>query len=201
MPLHRSSLELPPILAEVERRGFLVFTGDRGYDLNIVGCRSLTTEPNRFDDFLHVSYKLEGRWIEFIYACTTDPGQFWLDNPMRSEGTAIVCHDQQIRGCFVVGSHRGRYQCLVQAPGVSIKCWRDNNRDEVLDFSGQVHEASAIQIHKAGRRSINVEKWSAGCTVLQHESEFHHLMGLVNKQIDSGYGSKFTYTILQGIYL
>ena len=202
MPLHRISENKPPIIQELDRLGFAVFSGSRGYDLNIIGARNPCTEANKFDDFLHVCYVLNGKWVEMIYACTTDPGSHWLNHPMMVDGTAILCHPQQIKGAFHVGLHRGKYKCLRQRPGIKIKCWRDNNRDQVLDIEqGQEFDANYIQIHKAGRASINVNKWSAGCTVIQNETEYNHFMGLVHKQIDNNYGTTFTYTIVKGIFL
>ena len=47
----------------------------RPYELNIVGIRSDSTLPNRFDDEIHVFFKNNsGKWIHYIFPVTTDPG-------------------------------------------------------------------------------------------------------------------------------
>ncbi|HRE97752.1 MAG TPA: hypothetical protein PK637_13365, partial [Flavobacteriales bacterium] len=60
---------------------------DKPYQLNIWGIRSPQTRSGQFDDHFHVFYKDgNGRWEYHIFRCTTDPGTFWLHDPMRPEG-------------------------------------------------------------------------------------------------------------------
>jgi hypothetical protein len=84
---------LNKIKALLRFKRFKLFT--RPYELNIVGLRSKSIFPNRFDDELHVFYKINPvNWEYHIFKITTDPGTFWLKNPMQPQGTAILAEGQ-----------------------------------------------------------------------------------------------------------
>ena len=86
----------------------------RPFELNIIGIRSASSTPNSFDDTIIACYKREdGEWISNQFRATTDPGTFWLNNPMNPQGTAIIKPGQYI-GSHRVGVHRGKYQALTQ---------------------------------------------------------------------------------------
>ena len=192
----RVHLNKPPIIVAAEMQGFAIF--ERSYDLNIIGARNPLPRPNEFDDLLHVVHKHNDRWLEHIFPCTLDAGAHWLENPMRRGGTAALMHPHQYRSAFTFGSHRGEYPCLVQAKKIPV--WRDNNRNDEIDEFNE-GEATAIQIHRAssGERSALVNRWSAGCVVLQ--SEFGTFMELCRKQKVNRRGDKFSLTVLEGRYL
>ena len=85
-------MSLPVVLQRVKALGYKVFDGDADYDLNIVGIRSKDTTANTFNDLMTVSYKVKGQWYTRSWECTTDPGLYWMHNPMRVEGCAqLVC--------------------------------------------------------------------------------------------------------------
>lgn len=172
---------------------YIVFEkGD--FNLNIIVERTLPGTPNRFDDLLHLIYKDQEKWVHRVYVVTADPGRTWLNDPSRREGTAILMHDQQIRGGFQLGTHKGQYPCLVQTRPLSV--WRDNNKDGVADYGGKIYtDSSGIQIHKAGTNSQQVEKWSAGCVVFQQESKFLEFMAIVQYAART-YGPRFSGTVL-----
>src|SRR3954470_24162605 len=88
-------------------REFQLFT--RPYELNIVGIRNKNTVPNRFDDQMHVFYKTGAiNWEYHVFNVTTDPGTFWLENPVSTEGTAILPEGQYL-GAYGLGLHKGQY--------------------------------------------------------------------------------------------
>ena len=67
-----------------------IFT-KKGYkwdtNLNIVGVRNKTVGDsitNKFDDTLYIAYKESGKWIVKSYAITTDPGKYYMQNPLNS---------------------------------------------------------------------------------------------------------------------
>tara|TARA_A100001011_G_C14304097_1_gene842221 strand:+ start:1705 stop:2289 length:585 start_codon:yes stop_codon:yes gene_type:complete len=186
----------PLILLAAEEHGFKTFA--KSYDLNLIGARNPLPRPNEFDDLLHVVHYHNGLWFEYIYPCTLDAGAHWMENPMRTGGTAHMVHPHQYRSAFTFGSHRGEYECLVQKRKISV--WRDSNRNELLDEYND-GEAVAIQIHRAskGDRSALVNKWSAGCCVIQ--TGFHEFMELCKKQVKNNHGSSFSLTVLEGRYL
>ena len=192
----RIHLDKPPALTAAELEGFATFQAS--YDLNIIGCRNPMPRINEFDDLLHVIHYHNGKWHEYVFPCTLDAGAHWMENPMRKGGTAHLKHPHQYRSAFTFGSHKGEYPCLVQAKKIDV--WRDSNRNLELDEYND-GEATAIQIHRAskGDRSVLVNKWSAGCCVLQ--TGFAEFMELCYKQKKNGRGSKFSLTVLEGRYL
>ena len=191
--------EQPPILDLVKQRGFVIFN-DGNYDLNIIALRRLDNrQHNRFDDTLHIVYKQGDSWLHEYCECTTDAGTYWLTKEdYRKDGVAVLIHDQQARGAYKIGKHRG-YKALEQVQNVSI--WRDNNLDSVADYNcSEVHKGVyKCNIHRASTRpngSTYVNKWSAGCIVVSKNDDFLRVMHLAEKQVLSlGYRT-FTLTLL-----
>ena len=187
----------PPVLLATEEQGFKTFTS-QDYDMNIIACRSFTARPDEFDDLLHVVYKENSLFIEHIFPCTTDAGKYWLMNPMRTDGTAILMDTYQYRSAFTFGFHKGSYPCLVQRKAIPV--WRDNDLD--LDIEN-INEgtATAIQIHRAGKheRTTRVGKYSAGCIVIQ--TGYQDFMDTVKKQKQFLHSEIFSLTVLKGLYL
>ena len=169
----------------------------RPFELNIVGIRSDSTQPNQFDDEIHVFYKNQiGRWVHHVFAATTDPGTFWLKNPMNPQGTAILAHGQY-KGAYQIGLHRGKYYALVQRRTVTVL--RDYDRNAILDFqNGKPFTGFfGINIHRASASGTtkSVDRYSAGCQVLASAGDFAKFMQLCerHKQL---YGNSFTYTLI-----
>ena len=188
--------KIPPVLQEAIKYGFKVFI-DQDMDMNIIACRNPYPRPDEFDDFIHIVYKLDEQYIEHIFPCTTDAGKHWMENPMRSDGTAILMAPFQYRSSFTFGLHKKSYKCLVQK--TEIKVWRDNDGDlEIEPINEGV--AHAIQIHRASskERSTRVGKWSAGCVVIQTEwTEFINTLEQQERFIGS---NTFSLTVLEGIF-
>jgi hypothetical protein len=183
------------IKALLRLKGFKLFT--RPYELNIVGLRSKSIIPNRFDDELHVFYKINSeKWEYHIFKITTDPGTFWLKNPMQPQGTAILA-EGQYEDAYGIGKHRGQYTALVQAKPITVV--RDYDRNASLDFYNGKKETGSygINIHRANKTGTTktVDKNSAGCQVFENASDFELFMKLC-EQHKSKFGNKFTYTLL-----
>jgi hypothetical protein len=189
------------IEAAVKAKGYKWFTGDN-YDINIVGVRNAETEgkvTNRFDDCVTISYKDEnGEWNFHCFDATTDPGSHWEKNIMGKEGVAIL-KEGQYRGSHMIGLHQGKYEALRQKK--PLKVYRDNDKDGVYDFIEEnVHEGIyGINIHRAtsreGGKSVQVDKWSAGCQVIAANADFKLFMEVVNKAAKV-WGNSFTYTLI-----
>lgn len=129
---------------------------------SVVVLRRLPGKVNTFDDLLCILWKDGSHWEIRSWACTADPGLYWLQNPGRVDGTAILCPGQHE---FFIGEHKGAYPCLAQAKPLAT--WRDNDRDPNLRYGGPIHHNSqGIQVHHAGTASTAVDKWSAGCIVV-----------------------------------
>ena len=185
----------------VKEKGYKWF-GSGDYNLNIVGIRNSDTKnevTNKFDDTLTVSYKVNGKWKYHEFDCTTDPGTHWVENIMRKEGVAIL-KPGQYRGSHIIRKHQGRYEALGQDRPVSV--YRDDNRDHMYNL----HEESVqtglfgINIHRAtkyaGKKSSQVDKWSAGCQVIAANDDWKLFMKICRKARDT-WGNRFTYTLLE----
>lgn len=173
------------------------FYDKNDYNVNVFGIRSDNNIPNKFDDFVCIAYKQNGLGKVKVYDATTDPGLYWLKEPMNVNGTAIMVPGQYKR-VYRVGLHKGQYEALTQNGEFVV--WRDNNKDSVLDFSGKTYKGSnyGINIHRAtpnkGMKSVQVDKWSAGCQVIAAKNDFDEFMSIIKKAKDI-WGNKFTYTL------
>ena len=186
---------LAAIKSILRSKGYILFT--RPFELNIIGIRSKSTKSNRFDDEIHVFYKVHSlKWNYHIYKATTDPGTFWLKNPLQFEGTAILAQGQYVNA-YEIGMHRGQYKALVQKKPVSIL--RDYDRNAYLDFLNGKPQSGlfGINIHRAliQGQTKQVDKFSAGCQVFENASDFYEFMAMCEKH-RSLYGNQFTYTLV-----
>ncbi|MBI2968895.1 MAG: hypothetical protein HYY40_13930 [Bacteroidetes bacterium] len=185
----------PRVKSILKRKGYALNT--RPYELNIVGIRSKNVLPNRFDDELHIFYKSKpSKWEYHIFKATTDPGTYWLKNPMQPQGTAILAQGQYV-DAYEIGLHLGKYKALVQAKPVTII--RDYDRNAKLDFLNGYKETGflGINIHRAfaqGKTKV-VDRFSAGCQVFANASDFEFFLELAERHAKL-YGNKFTYTLL-----
>lgn len=169
---------------------------ERPYELNIVGVRSDSVVSNHFDDKLYVFFTdKKGKWQLQQFAITTDPGTYWLENPLNEQGTAILAPGQYLNS-HSIGLHRGKYEALVQTSQVTI--WRDYNRNAVLDFFNgeKILGYFGINIHHASAngKTKNIDRYSAGCQVFENIEDFNHFMQLCYDH-RSLYGNHFTYTL------
>jgi hypothetical protein len=169
----------------------------RPYELTILGIRNESTVSNRFDDEIHVLFKNNTKqWVHYIFPATTDPGTYWLKNPLSPQGTAIL-KQGQYKGTYQIGLHRGNYYALVQAKPVTVL--RDYDRNAVLDFkNGKVETGLfGINIHHASANGTTktIDQYSAGCQVFANINDFNLFMKLceVHKNL---YGNCFTYTLI-----
>jgi len=185
----------PVLLDYVESLGHTVF--EKGeYNLNIIGIRSKNHKPNSFDDRMCVVFRDEQGWITRTWECTTDPGAYWLENPMNAGGTAILVPGQY-RGVYKIDKHRGLYDALCQRGG-TVKCYRDKNKDDVIDMDpDSVTEGMyGINLHRSSSGvSTRVDKWSAGCQVWSHGKDFEEFMSICYAARDK-WGNSFTYTLI-----
>ncbi len=172
------------------------------YNLNIVGVRNSDTKnevTNRFDDKITLSYKVNGEWKFHCFDCTTDPGTHWVENIMRKDGVAIL-KPGQYRGSHIIRKHQGRYEALGQDRPVSV--YRDDNRDHMYNLYEESVQTGlfGINIHRAtkyaGKKSTQVDKWSAGCQVIAANDDWKLFMKICRKSRDE-WGNRFTYTLLE----
>jgi len=185
---------------QVERvmrnKGYVYFTSDTDYDLNIIGIRNSQTGTkvtNLFDDVLSVSFKLKGTWIYREWAITTDPGKRAVINYSNRQGVARLLTGQY-RSSYSIGLHKGEYEALTQKK--EVKVYRDANRDMVLNENKIQEGLFGINIHKAGTDTKFVENYSEGCQVFKRTQDFNEFMRIC-KEASKIHGNAFTYTLLE----
>ena len=196
------SLTLDAVKKAVISKGYKWFEdkSNKGYDVNIVGIRNSETNnevTNHFDDTLTVSYKVDGEWKFHSWPATTDPGQYWIENPISKDGTAILVPGQY-RGSHMIGLHQGKYEALRQKK--SVKVYRDNDKDLEYDTDEDTIKEGiyGINIHRSNPydQSYYVNKWSAGCQVFKKVADFHEFMDICRKAKDI-WGNSFSYTLIE----
>ena len=168
------------------------------YHLNLFGIRSPNTTANSFDDILGCAYTENGLWKVHYWPGTCDPGTYWLENPSRVEGTAILVEGQY--HAWKIGLHGGKYEALTQQ-AAEVKVYRDADRDNTLEMDpDSIREGYfGINLHRSSTsgESTKVEKWSAGCQVHARLDGFNEMMDLARKQVDKLGIDVFTYTLMK----
>ena len=174
------------------------------YNVNIIGIRNSATAnkvTNRFDDKITVSYKDEdNNWQYHEFDCTTDPGTHWMDHPMMKNVGCAILKPGQYRKSHKIRKHQGRYEALGQQNPVTV--YRDNNRDDVYNKNTENTDTGlfGINIHRAtkyaGKKSSQVDKWSAGCQVIAANDDWTKFMKICRKARDI-WSNNFTYTLLE----
>ncbi len=184
----------------VKAKGHVWFGSQKDYDVNIVGIRNSATKnqlTNKFDDWMTLSYKINGQWQYHIWPCTTDPGvthtRQKLLNPI---GVARLVMGQY-RGAYQIGLHQGKYSALVQRGG-PVKVWRDANKDAIYDETKIDEGYFGINIHRSSPTgtSTQVNGWSAGCQVFANINDYSKFMRIMEKSREV-FGNKFTYTLIE----
>lgn len=180
----------------LKNKGYKLFT--RPYELNIVAYRSKFVRSNRFDDEIHVFYVTEqGKWNYHVFQATTDPGQYWLDNPLHPQGTAFLKKGQYLNA-YSIGFHRGIYEALVQTEDVTvirnydrggIFNWFESGSPDTGRFGINLHRADVVGTAKI------IDHFSAGCLVFANAADYKFVMKLaqIHREL---YGNRFTLTLV-----
>ena len=153
--------------------GDAMFTNpDLSPRLCLIGVRAIE-QGDVFNDVLfavtieHVTYVVKK------YAITTDPGVYYLNNPLHPKGTLILAEGVH-KNLFRLGKHRGLYTALVQANPTTVI--RDNDKDNKLDFdSKRDFGMFGINMHRATANGVatKVGNFSAGCQVFKNADLFN----------------------------
>jgi len=158
------------------------------YNFQIVGIRSKANKPNQFDDLIGVIANDKITW----FTGTTNPGTHWLKNLLNPKGTAMLKPGQYIDS-YQLGLHQNKYEAFVQAKPITV--YRDGDKDDIAEET-KVTETGffGINIHRANDKLVSklIDKWSAGCQVLNNPDDFKELLHQAKLS-----GKKlFTYTLL-----
>lgn len=171
---------------------------ERPYAVNICGFRKNSKKSNAFDDVISIGfYDSKKKWNQYDYKATTDPGTFYLLNPEKFNklGTAIV-KPNFYKNAYAIGWHYD-HEALTQVLA-QVEIWRDYNRDSTLDFyNGTSYWGFfGTNIHWSGDyRKTTVDRWSAGCQVIEDPNDFRQFMTFCRKHRDL-YGNVFSYGLI-----
>lgn len=174
---------------------------DKPFNLNIWGIRSADMTSDKYNDFIGFTYIFNGKYFHKVFVATTDPGLYYLKNPMNSAGAPLLVHDKQYRGVYQFGKHNPgkptEHDALRQIKPMTY--WRDNNRDDYRDCDGPIHTSlSFTNLHsrKPGSSMLaTIGKTSAGCQVIASPSIYFADFIPVVKAAIPYWGDKFTYTL------
>lgn len=184
-------MELSKIHIEsiIKAKGYLWFEDK----VNIVGIRTNDNTPDKFNDWITVSYKINGVWKFEVYEATTDPGLYYLNNPMRLSGTFVMAPGQYV-DVYEWGTHVS-YEALILTG--KIRGWRDSNKNNIIDVDKTkiYTDGKYVDIHRAHEKVIQwfIGKYSAGCQVIRKYLDWLSFLGILK----SSKQKKFTYTLLE----
>jgi hypothetical protein len=179
----------------VKSKGYKWFeNGD--YDVNIVAIRNITTRKvtNLFDDWITISFKINGQWQFYEWMATTDPGTKAVKEFKNPKGVARLIPNQY-RGSHIIRLHNGKYEALGQEK--PMKVWRDKNKDMTFDETIIDEGVFGINIHRSNptTESQYVENWSEGCMVFKKVKDFNQFMEICRKAKDI-HGNSFSLTLI-----
>jgi hypothetical protein len=159
--------------------------------LNIVGVRNSSKRSDKWDDYIVAFRWMNKKFEGYAFEGTTDAGAYYLLNPMRAAGTAILVPDVQVLDHYRLqdNGHNGyrAYRQIKPFPYI-----RDNNRDTLLNFElfedkskWITNERIGSNLHRASSNIIvnAIGKYSAGCQVIRKPKDFEKLVWLGNEQI------------------
>lgn len=156
---------------------------------HIIGIRSNANIQNKFDDLMCL---VEGDNLTY-FSCTTNPGTHWLRNLLNPKGAALLKPNQYV-DTWKLDLHQGKYIALCQRKNVVV--YRDGDKDDFAEETAITETGLfGINIHRANPSAISqlIDKWSAGCQVLNNPIDFNYLISRCN----TSKLKDFTYTLLR----
>ena len=163
--------------------------GYKWLPFQIVGIRSKADSPNKFDDLIGLIENNNITW----FTGTTNPGIHWLKNLLNTKGSALLKPNQYL-DTWKLALHQGKYEALCQRKPVTV--YRDSNKNNFSEETSVVDTGLfGINIHRANPSVIStiIDKWSAGCQVLNNPKDFEFL---IKRCKESGL-KDFSYTLLK----
>ena len=90
---------------------------------------------------------------------------------------------------------------ITNVQNIDFKAYSIYARENYDLLEENVHEGVfGINIHRAtrhkGKKSYQVDKWSAGCQVIASNDDWHEFLGICKKAADI-WGNSFTYTLIE----
>lgn len=141
-------------------------------DFNFFIIRTNRVFTNKFTDKFYWFFKKDNQWIIRYANGTSKPGIFYVENPLIDKGVGILKDGQYIQS-HKLGLHKGQYEAFIQNTKLTV--WRDNDKDDWIDYKEFETGYFGINIHRTGivHVSIEVDKWSAACMVFSNPIAFN----------------------------
>lgn len=167
------------------------YTDQEGKSLRVDGLYGAKTE-HAFKQY----EKFVNKYRVLLFNATTDPGTYYLENPVNVKGAAVL-KEGIYKDAFKIGYHKNKknHKAFIQIGPVTV--YRDNDKDNVPEKSNLEETGLfGINIHRAyidGRDSI--DKWSAGCQVLQEVKSLELMLSIA--QYFKGTTKKIDYLLIR----
>lgn len=162
----------------------------------LTGIRMNNQFNDTFNDFLTVCYWDNGKYEFFGGMGTTDPGNYYLENPLNVKGT-FVMKPGFYKNVWTVGKHRG-YDALVQIG--YFMGWRTLESKFPVIKDGKAYDSNGkelplcsagaecgINMHstKEGFSLWKIGRWGAACQVWMLWKLFLRMMVAAKAQRDA----------------
>ena len=150
----------------------------------ILGVRSLSDVPDKFDDKFYV---FKGEEFISVMTGTTHPGVSILKSfeKFNKLGAAVVQADTWYYNLWTYGLHKGKMPALIQT-GAAILVHRDGNKnlksesigDSISGFYGINFHTNTYDFSSENLKikKDDIGGWSAGCQVVNDRIRYEELM-------------------------
>jgi hypothetical protein len=153
----------------------------------LLGMRSTTDTPNRFDDKIYLFD--EEKFLKVVSA-TTNPGLPSLKGGFlkyNSLGSAVVKSEEWYYDVWAYGLHNSKMKALKQVGNFLV--YRDGDKDGKAEEIGRPYEGKfGINFHTISynldidKIGINIGEWSHGCQVVNDVQKYVEIIDLVKDQ-------------------
>ena len=188
---------LKEIIRTYQSLDYKFFNFDRSFNVNVGSIRTNCMKVNEFNDYIYLIFSDRGIIKFHLWEGTADPGLYWLKNPYKVKGTALLAPNQYL-GTHKLDLHNNKYLALCQRLG-KVKVYRDFNKDDQYDYDESTAEWGMFGInwHRASRWKdlFRIGKTSAGCQVTRSYFNFKTFIKYL-KISAKIYGNKFSVTVL-----
>lgn len=145
----------------------------------------IQNESNKKEDKINDVIGIIFKDKMFLMRGTTNPGKFYIENPLNKEGAFQLGYGYHSK-IWAVDKHKGKYEALCNRWFKGCKKtrgWRDTNKTFTFEESQDkvVSGHFGVNLHRMSKHYLvnNIEKYSAGCQVVWDGLDFDKLMSMI----------------------